>query len=76
MPSEVAYPGTEKNPWLSRARKAIIAALTVVVEIANVYANGPEWLYVAAPAAATVLVYLVGNAPKYKDPRPPRVTAQ
>jgi len=58
-----------KNPWLSRARKFLIAAAVAAVEIANVWAGGPDWLYAAAPVLGAMLVYAVGNAPEYADPR-------
>lgn len=68
------YPGTEKNPWPARAKKFLIAGAVALVEIANVYANGPEWLYAAAAVAGSALVYVVRNAPEYKDPRRNRVS--
>lgn len=61
----------QKNPWLSRARKFIVASGVAVVEIATVWANGPEWLYVVAPVIGAGLVYYVENAPKFVDPRKP-----
>lgn len=64
------YPGIEKNPWLSRAKKFLIAVLITVVEIANVWVDGPDWLYPAAAGAGAILLYFVKNAPKYQDPRP------
>lgn len=71
MPDRVV-PGTEKNNWFARYKKFLIVAATAVVEVANVWSDGPEALYVAAPVAAAILVAIVGNAPKYKDPRTPR----
>ncbi len=69
---EVKYPGTEPNPWLARARKFAIAGGVALVEVANVWAGGPEWLYAAAAVVGAGLIYRVPNAPKYKDPRPGR----
>lgn len=63
----------EKNPWLSRARKFLIALAVAVVEVANLWANGPDWLYAVAPVLGAALVYLVGNAPEYSDPRTRRI---
>lgn len=59
----------EKNLWLHRARKALVAGAVALVEIANAWSGGPEWLYVAAGAVGAVLVYSVKNSPKYRDPR-------
>jgi len=59
----------EKNPWLARARKFLIASAVALVEIANVWVGGPEWLYAVAPVVGAGLVYAVGNAPEYTDPR-------
>jgi hypothetical protein len=57
---------TPTNPWLARARKALVATGVALVEIANVWAGGPEWLYAVAPGVGAVLVYLTPNAPKYR----------
>ena len=57
------------NPWVTRARKFLIAGALAVVEIANVWIGGPKWLYGAAAVLAMLLSYFVPNAPKYTDPR-------
>jgi hypothetical protein len=62
----------EQNPWVTRARKGIIAGAVALVEIANAWAGGPDWLYGVAAVVGTALVYRVSNAPKFKDPRPGR----
>lgn len=67
--TERVIPGTVKNNWFARYKKFLIAGGSALVEVANVWAGGPSWLYVAAPAVAAGLVAVVGNAPKYKDPR-------
>lgn len=59
----------EKNPLVKRAAKALIVLATMLVNVANVWLDGPEWLYVAANVTALLLTYYVPNAPKYKDPR-------
>lgn len=58
-----------KNPWLARARKFLIAGAAAVVEIGNVWVDGPEWLHPVATVAAAILLYTVPNAPTYRDPR-------
>lgn len=58
-----------KNPWLARARKFVVALGVAAVEIANVWAGGPDWLYAIAPVVGAGLIYLVGNAPEYVAPR-------
>lgn len=67
--SSTSTPGTIKNPWISRARKFLVAGAIGAVEIANLWANGPEWVYGVAPVVVAVLVYFTGNAPEYRDPR-------
>lgn len=57
------------NPWMSRARKFLVGVGTFVVIGANGWAEGPDWLYPLAAGIGAVLVYVVGNAPKYNDPR-------
>lgn len=59
----------EKNPLLKRIAKALVVLATMLVNVANVWLDGPEWLYVAANVAALFLTYYVPNAPTYKDPR-------
>lgn len=58
-----------KNPWVARAKKFLIAVAITIVEVANAWAGGPEWLYPAAAAVGTLILYRVPNAPTYKDPR-------
>jgi hypothetical protein len=57
------------NSWVARARKFLIAAGTFLVVGTNAWAEGPEWLYPVAAGVGAVLVYVVGNAPKFTDPR-------
>lgn len=59
----------DKNSWVSRAKKFLIAAGTFLVIGANAWAEGPDWLYPLAAGASAALVYVIGNAPKYADPR-------
>lgn len=59
----------EKNPFVKRVAKALIVLATALVNVANVWADGPNWLYVVANVAALILTYYVPNAPEYKDPR-------
>lgn len=59
----------EKNPLVKRAAKALVVLATALVNVANVWADGPNWLYVVANVAALLLTYYVPNAPEYKDPR-------
>lgn len=62
----------DTNPWLSRARKLLLSLIPIavgVIEIANVWPNGPTWLYTAAGVISAILIYFVPNAPKFKDPR-------
>ena len=60
-----------KNPLLARYMKSIVALAVAFIEVANVWANGPEWVYAVAPILASFLVALVPNAPEYRDPRRP-----
>lgn len=57
------------NSWVARAKKFLIAAGTFLVVGANAWAEGPDWLYPVAAGAGAVLVYVVGNAPEFSDPR-------
>lgn len=57
------------NSWVSRARKFLIALGTFLVVGANAWAEGPDWLYPIAAGVGAALVYKVGNAPKFVDPR-------
>jgi hypothetical protein len=59
----------KKNPLVKRVAKGLIVAATALINIANVWADGPSWLYVVANVASVILTYYVPNAPKYKDPR-------
>lgn len=58
-----------KNPLVARIAKALVVLATMLVNVANVWLDGPDWLYVVANVAALFLTYYVPNAPKYKDPR-------
>jgi hypothetical protein len=58
-----------KNPLVARYAKGLVTAAFGLIQIANVWAEGPSWLYIAAAIVAGVLVPLVPNAPMYKDPR-------
>lgn len=58
-----------KNPFVKRIAKALVVLATLIVNVANVYLDGPQWLYVVANVAALFLTYYVPNAPEYKDPR-------
>lgn len=58
-----------KNPWVQRARKFLVGVGTFVVVGANAWVDGPDWLYPLAAGIGAVLVYVVGNAPEYTDPR-------
>lgn len=66
----------EKNPWLSRAKKFLIALAAAAVEIGNVWVGGPDWIHPVAAVAAAVLLYTVPNAPTYRDPRANYMKAQ
>lgn len=58
------------NSWVARARKFLIASGTFLVVGTNAWAEGPDWLYPVAAGIGAALVYVVGNAPKFVDPRP------
>lgn len=58
-----------KNPFVARVAKALVVLATMLVNVANVWLDGPEWLYVVANVAALFLTYYVPNAPEYKDSR-------
>jgi hypothetical protein len=58
-----------KNAFVKRVAKALIVLATMLVNVANVWLDGPQWLYVAANVAALLLTYYVPNAPTFKDPR-------
>lgn len=58
-----------RNPWIPRVRKFLIAAGVAVVTLANSTIDGPDWLYGLATVIGAGLVYWVGNAPEFKDPR-------
>ena len=59
----------DKHAWIARSRKLAIGGGVALIEIANVWATGPEWVYAAASVVGAALLYLVPNAPKYVDPR-------
>lgn len=66
----------KKNLWVSHARKFLISAGTFIVIGTNAWQDGPEWLYPVAAGIGAVLVYVVGNAPKFVDPRASRAEAE
>jgi hypothetical protein len=65
----MTYASASKNPVVARYMKFAVSLGVAFIEVANLWAGGPKWIYAVAPVVASFLVMAVPNAPEYKDPR-------